>query len=164
MKNHDDKNVTTSSSEGYAFNLNNNLIFNLLIDIDSIIFELNSVCEIMKTLFYELYTNVGRQIERKDVGRKIKEIIEATGNSSSWFQNLVSHRNFFIHEAAPYFSIDITDGPDNYDLLIMKENIKTFDDESKYITMSEISAIIEGFLVTKPIIQNYLINLYKELP
>jgi hypothetical protein len=164
VENYERKNISKSNTEGYAFNIDNDLKFNLLVDIDSLFFELNSVCEIMTTLFYEIYTNVGKQIERKDVGIKIKEIIEATGNSSSWFQNLVSHRNFFIHEAAPYFSVDITDGPGNYDWLIMKENLKTFKDNSKYINMSEITSIIEGFLITKPIIQQYLISLYKELP
>ena len=164
VKNHDGKNISTPYSEGYAFNIDNNLIYNLLTDIDSLFFELNSVCEIMTNLFYELYTNVGRQIKRKNVGKKIKEIIEATGNSSIWFQNLASHRNFFIHEAAPYFAVDITKGSGNFDLLIMKENIKTFEDKSKYINMSELGAIIEGFKVAKPIIQKHLISIYKELP
>jgi len=163
-KSHEEKHVSTLHAEGYAFDIDDNLKYNLLIDIDSLLFELNSVCELMTSLFYELYANIGRQIKKKDVGKIIKGVIESTGNSGTWFQKLVSQRNFFIHEAAPYFAIDITKGAGSYDLLIMRENIKSFVDQSKFIKMSEINVIVEGFSFAKPIIQKHLIDLYKQLP
>jgi hypothetical protein len=163
-KTHGKEHVFTLQKEGYVFDIDDNLKFNLLLDIDSLLFELNSVCELMTSLFYVLYTNIGRQIKKKDVGITIKGIIEAAGNSSEWFQELDSQRNFFMHEAAPYFAVDISKGPGKYDLLIMRENIKFFDDHSKFIKMSEINSFVQGFSLAKPVIQRHLIELYQQMP
>jgi hypothetical protein len=161
MKTHKKEHIFTEQREGYVFDIEENLKFNLLIDIDSLLFELNSLCELMSSLFFELYTHTGKNIKKEEVGLQIKKVIEAAGKSSKWFKDLDSHRNFFIHEAAPYIAVDISGGPDKYDLLIMKENIKFFNDHSKFIKLSEINSIYEGFLIAKPIIQKHLIELYK---
>ena len=94
----------------------------------------------------------------------LKRIIEEAGESWNWFQELDNQRNFFMHEAAPYFAVDITKGHGNYDLLIMRENVKTFDDHSKFVKMSEINGVVKGFSSAKAIIQSHLIQLYKNLP
>ncbi len=160
-KAHKKEHIFTNKKEGYVIDIDDNLKFDLLTDIDSLFFELNSVCELMTNLFCVLYTNIGKPVQKKKAGLKIKQIIEAAGKPSDWFQKLVSHRNFFIHEGAPYFAVDISQGPGKYDLLIMKENIKCFKDDSKFIKLSEINSIVEGFSVAKPIIQKHLIELYE---
>ncbi|MBU4421087.1 MAG: hypothetical protein KKH84_08810, partial [Proteobacteria bacterium] len=96
-----------------------------------------------------------------EVGLIIKKIIEGAGKSSEWFVVLDNQRNFFMHEGAPYFAVDVTEGPGKYDLLIMRENIKIFHDHSKFIKLSEINSIMEGFSIAKPIIQKHLIELYQ---
>lgn len=163
-KAHNSEHIFTVQKEGYAFDIEENLKFNLLIDIDSLLFELNSVCELMTNLFFVLYTHAGKTLEKKKVGLIIKRIIEGAGKSSGWFIDLDNHRNFFMHEGAPYFAVDVSKGPGKYDLLIMKENIKVFDDQTKFIKLSEINSIVEGFLFSKPLIQEHLIKLYKGLP
>ena len=160
-KTHQKEHVFTLQKEGYVFDLDDNLKFNLLIDIDSLLFELNSVCELMTSLIFVLYEYIGKPIKKKEVGLTIKKIIEEAGNSSDWFQELDKQRNFFMHEAAPYFAVDISKGPGKYDLLIMRENIKFFDDHSKFIKLSEINSVVEGFALAKPIIQRHLIELYQ---
>lgn len=160
-KAHKKEHIFTEQEEGYVLDVEENLKFNLLIDIDSLLFELNSVCELMSSLFFELYTHIGKYIKQEEVGLQIKKVIEATGKSSKWFKDLDTHRNFFIHKAAPYFAVDISAGSDRYDLLIMKENIKSFNDHSKFIKLSEINSILKGFSIAKPIIQEHLIELYK---
>ena len=163
-KAHKIEHVYTAQKEGYVFDIEENLKFNLLIDIDSLLFELNSVCELMTNLFFVLYTHIGRTIKKKEVGMIIKSIIEDAGKSSGWFIELDNHRNFFMHEGAPYFAVDVSKGPGKYDLLIMKENIKVFDDHSKFIKLSEVNSIVKGFSFAKPIIQKHLIELYKGQP
>jgi hypothetical protein len=164
IEDHKSEHISTAQREGYAFNIKENLKFNLIVDIDSLLFELNSVCELMTNLFFVLYTHAGKTLEKKKVGLAIKGIIEGSGESSDWFIDLDNHRNFFMHEGAPYFAVDVSKGHGRYDLLIMKENIKIFDDHSKFIKLSEINAIVKGFLLSKPLIQGHLIELYKELP
>jgi hypothetical protein len=160
-KAHKQEHIFTNKKEGYVIDIDNNLKFDLLTDIDSLFFELNSVCELITNLFSVLYKNIGKPVQNNKAGLKIKQIIEAAGKPFDWFQKLVSHRNFFIHEGTPYFAVDISQGPGKYDLLIMKKNIKCFKDDSKFIKLSEINSIVVGFSVAKPIIQKHLIELYE---
>ena len=161
---HNSEQVFTAHKEGYVFNIESNLTFNLLIDIDSLLFELNSVCELITNLFFELYSHAGKAIEKKKVGLIIKKLIEDNGIQSDWFINLDNYRNFFMHEGAPYFAVDISKGHGKYDLLIMKENIKVFDNHSKFFKLSELDSIVQGFRSSKSLIQKHLIEIYKGLP
>lgn len=164
VRNHNSDHISTNRKEGYVFDINEDLKFNLLIDLDSLLFELNSVCELMTNLFFKLYTHAGKELDKKKTGLTIKRVIEDPGKSSSWFIELNTLRNFFMHEGAPYFAVDITKGQGKFDLLIMKENINNFDDQSKFIKLSKINSIVEGFLYSRQLIQQHLIDLYKELP
>lgn len=159
-KAHKEEHIFTKQREGYVFDIDEKLKYNLLIDIDSLLFELNSVCELMASLFFVLYTHIGKNIKKKEVGIIIKQVIEGAGKSSDWFSELDNQRNFFMHEGAPYFAVDVSEGPGKYDLLFMRENIKIFHDHSKFIKLSEINAIVKGFAIAKPIIQKHLIELY----
>ena len=161
---HNSDHIFTTKKEGYVFDIDENLKFNLLIDLDSLLFELNSVCELMTNLFFELYTHAGKKIDKKKVGFILKKVIEGSGKSSDWFIDLDTHRNFFMHEGAPYFAVDVTKGQGKFDLLIMKENIKNFDDQSKFIKLSKINSIVHGFLYSKQLIQKHLIDLYTGQP
>lgn len=69
-------------------------------------------------------------------------------------------RNFFIHEAAPYIAIDISGGSNKYELQIMKENLKIFENKEKFITLSELIEIVQGFIKAKPFIQDDLVDLF----
>jgi hypothetical protein len=157
---HEERHVFTKTKKGYAFRVNNNLKYNIICDIDSLLFEINSVCELMTKLFESLYSHAGKPIEKKKVGLKIKSIIENAKQNTSWFVNLTGHRNFFIHEAAPYIAIDISGGTGNYELLIMKENLKNFKNKDKFLKLSELNEIVQGFINAKPIIQDDLVSLF----
>ncbi len=157
---HESNHEFSDGTQGYAFTIDTNLKYNLLADIDSILFELNSVCELMSALFEELYFHAGKPIHEGKVGFEIKRVIEKTGQDAGWFQNLDLHRNFFIHEGAPYIAIDISKGVGKYDLIIMKKNLKSFGDPKDFIMLSEINLIVQGFALAKPIIQQALIALF----
>lgn len=160
--NHNKENIYTELIEGYALQMDRDLVYSLLIYIDSILFELNSVCELMTKLFEKLYAHVGKPINKECAGLKIKSVIEKNGKNSNWFQELDKHRNFFMHNGAPYLAIDISIVHKNYDLLIMKENINSFKDKSKFLKLSDINKIVHGFASAKPIIQQHLINLFSQ--
>ncbi len=162
-ENHEESNIFTKTTEGYALRTDNDLKYNLICDIDSLLFELNSVCELMTKLFESLYSHAGKALKKEDVGLKIKSIIESAKQNSSWFRALDEHRNFFIHNGAPYVAIDISNGPGSYELLIMRENLKSFEDNEKFIRLSDLNKIVQGFINSKPIIQDNLINLFKTI-
>lgn len=157
---HEESHVFTKKTEGYALRIDSDLKYRILCDIDSLLFEINSVCELILNLFESLYFHAGKPLRKKMVGLKIKAIIENANQNPSWFSNLAKHRNFFIHEAAPYIAIDISGGNDNYELLIMKANLKIFENDDKFIKLSELNEIVQGVINAKPVIQADLINLF----
>ena len=135
--NYGEEHIFTKEAEGYALPMREkrDLVHFLLADIDALLFETNSVCELMTNFFERLYSHAGINLRKGEAGLKIRNILESEGHDSKWFQDLDSHRNFFIHEGAPYFAIDVSLGPNKYDLLIMKENLKIFEDSSKFVRL-----------------------------
>ncbi len=170
-KKHQPKHIFIIDKNGYAFpdpsnskyNCINNLKYKLIADIDSFLFELNSLCELMMKLFERLYEHAEKNLPEKNAGLSIKAILEEAGGNSNWFTFLDDHRNTFIHEATPYLAIDISES-DNYDLLIMKENIKRFVDPEIFIRLSELNDIVQGFSQAKPVLQSNLISLFRPIP
>ncbi len=160
-ENHESKHVYQNDVEGYAFKIDNDLKYNLLIDIDSILFELNSVCDLMSSLFEKLYLFSGKSICKKKVGLELKKLFNKGGFNSDWFQKLDNHRNFFVHEGAPYLAVDITKGFGEYDLIIMKKNLTKFDDPDEFLKLSDLNQIVSGFVKAITIIQEKLITTIK---
>jgi hypothetical protein len=150
----------TQEREGYVFPIPQALQYGLLVDLDALLFELNASCELLQKFFALLHQHRGRPILKKRLGPKLREVIEAAGQNPGWFIALDSHRNFFIHDGAPYFAVDLSDAPGRYDLLIMKENVRSFEDEEKFVRLSALRDIIEGFERSKPVLQAYLIQLF----
>jgi len=150
----------TEKSEGVAFNIDDDLKYQLLIDIDSLFFELNSLCELMGQFFDQLHDLAGMSMPKKNSGLSIKSVLDKANQDSSWFVTLDNHRNFFLHNGAPYIAVDISPALNDVDVLIMKENIKNFSDESKFLRLSEINGIVKGFSTSKPVIQTYLRGLF----
>ena len=74
---------------------------------------------------------------------------------------LDKHRNFFIHEGAPYLAVDLSNEPTTHDLLIIKEKMKTFSDPDSFVSLSEINYIVQGFIEAKRQLQEYLVSLFR---
>lgn len=161
IKEVDPKYIFSSTKEGYGLSIDNNLKYNLIIDIDSLLFELNACCDFMKEFLEILYNHVGKTI--KDAGSTIKKILQAYGQSIDWFIDLDTHRNFLLHEGTAYIAIDISNAPQKYDLIIMKENLKTFTDTRKFFLLTELSHIVQSFEKGKVALQKELILLFKNL-
>jgi len=148
------------NTEGIALDVDDDLKYELLVDLDSLLFEFNSVCELTNTLFERLHDHIGRPMPRRNAGLSMRSILEANGEDTSWFVVLDTNRNFFMHEGAPYVAVDISNAPQDYDLLIMKENLKVFDDTRKFVKLSEIKQMVQGFRRSRPILQIYLRSLF----
>ncbi len=161
IKDHRQENIFTPQQEGRAMTIDNDLKYNLLVDIDSLLFELNSSCELITQFFEGLNRHAGKPIEKNQVGTYIRKILEDKEQDSNWFQMLDEHRNFFIHEGAPYVAVDISKEPTLYDLLIMKVQIQDFNDSTKFLRLSDINTILLGFQAAMPVIQSHLAGLFK---
>lgn len=163
INNHEPGHVFSKGKDGYVFKIDDNkLKYYLLIDIDSFLFEMDSCCELMTEYVGMVYEHIGKTIPKKEIGNKIKEIIENAGLENNWYLELNKHRNFFIHEGTPYFAVDISNS-EKYDLLIMKENLKNFTDEKKFVKLADLGKIENEFYKSKGAIQKHLIDLYNKL-
>lgn len=148
--------------EGYAFDLDDDLKFNFLLDLDSLLFELNSVCGLITHLFELSYSHAGRPLPTVPAGRAIKSVLEAAGHDTGWFRDLDTNRNFFSHIGAPYFAVDLS-SPTGHDLLIMKKNLRTFEDETAFLRLSALEAMARGFEKARHVIKEHLITLFAAL-
>ena len=150
----------TTEREGYVFPIPQDLQYGLLVDLDALLFELNSCCELLRKFFALLHQHIWQTTPETQLGQELRRIIEAAGEDPGWFVHLDTHRNFFMHHGAPYFAVDLSNEPERYDLFIMKENLRTFEDETKFVRLSELRDIVEGFTRSKRVLQEYLINLF----
>jgi hypothetical protein len=144
--------------EGHALLLDDELKYNLIIDLDSLIFELKSCLELMRQFLMEIYKLTNRKTSRKQINNEFKNIILLNDMHATWYDDLEKHRIFFIHKGAPSIAIDLTNEGEYYDLIIMKENLKKFDNRRKYLLLSDLNIIVNGFLKARGALQQYIIK------
>jgi hypothetical protein len=151
----------TAPDNGCAFSLPSDFKYAFLVDLDALLFEVNSCCELMGRLFESVYVHAGRSLPLTPVGRTIRQVLEAAGQDAQWFARLDDHRNFFLHEGAPYFAVDLSRADTgHYDLLIMKRNLRSFEDTGQFVRYSELRQIVGGFQNSKLPVQQHLAGLF----
>lgn len=156
------ENVSSNNINGYVLEIEEGIAYRLIVDIDSFLFEMNSCVELITKLIKKIYTLVGINVD--NINEELIKILLQKGQDKKWFALLDSGRNFFIHDGTPFFAIDYThSSKGKYDILIMKENLKTFDDRKKYYRLSDFNLVINGFYNSKNILTEHLILLCKNM-
>ncbi len=150
-----EKYIFTKDTEVYSMIIDNDLKYELLADINAFIFELNIVWELQKKLLQAISCHLGKQIKAKELSSEIKNII----GESAWFPELDSLRNFLMHHGAPYIAVDITDGNDKPNLIIMLKKVEKFNDPKSYIKFESLKKIVSGFRDSRKLLQNHLMYL-----
>ena len=144
--------------QGRALLLDDELKYNLIIDLESLIFELESCLELMRQFLLQIYEISNSKIRRKQINNEFKNIILQDDINATWYDDLEKHRNIFIHQGAPYIAIDLTNEGEYYDLIIMKENLKKFDNRKKFLLLSDLHRIVYGFIKAKGALQQHIIK------
>lgn len=135
----------------------------LLIAVEMFFYEFRAFLELLAKFCFELLTQIGKApgpkaqlssgevIEVSSKKGKVKShnfllyMCETRNISIDWFKFLVNHRNFFTHEGAPYCAIeDRLMIPKEYDLLIMRANVKDFTraNPQDYFRVSECQKVV----------------------
>jgi len=144
--------------QGRDLLLDDELKYNLIIDLESLIFELESCLELMRQFLLQIYEISNSKIRRKQINNEFKNIILQDDINATWYDDLEKHRNFFIHQGAPYIAIDLTNEGEYYDLIIMKENLKKFDNRKKFLLLSDLHRIVYGFIKARGALQQHIIK------
>lgn len=100
--------------------------------------------------------------ERCAPGRRRRgplETLDGPTQGVKWFNRLASARNFIAHIGAFYLALDTTEPA--WDLLLVKGNIKQFDDPRTYVRFSSVMEIMDGFLGCREAMQAHLVALFE---
>ncbi len=162
VETHENDNVSSIMKDGTSFSVDNDLKYCLIADIEALLFELFSCWQITKRFVLKIHQHVGNRFPRKQIDSEISAILSEHGHNIEWCELLKDHRIFMAHIGGAYLAIDISRGTrENWDLIIMKKNIKIFDNRDEYIPFSELNGIFEDFKFAMNILQAHLISLFK---
>ncbi len=150
--------ISSKTKNGYVLEIGEELTHKMLIDIDSFLFEMNSCVELIIKLIEKIYSVLRINVE--NINEELMKMLLEKGQDKKWFKLLDSGRNFFTHDGTPFFAIDYTNSLKGYyDILIMKENLKVFDDVKKFYRLSDFNIIADGFYHSKNILAQHIILL-----
>jgi hypothetical protein len=164
VKKHNPEHVSRAGHKAFVFRVDDDLKYCLLADIDSFIFEIDACLDLFINLNYMVHGHTGKNISRDESRKLLKNAAAAAGQGNGdprWFHDLDRARNTFIHNATPYIAVDLSEEENNkYDLLIMRENLHEFSDESKFIRLSGLNNVGRCFFKAVPIFEKFIASLY----
>jgi len=158
VKSHTPEQVFSSQKNGFVIEVDCNLKYLLIGDIDVLLFEFKSCLELMEILVTKIYRHLERRITAKEVRALIRSANLAEGYEVQWLDLLKDHRDFITHRGAFYLAIDVTQSHE-YGLLIMKENLQDFSDPTKFFTNADLSTIAQGFMNNKVALRELVIGI-----
>jgi len=157
VRGHGSEYVFTEIRCGRAFPVNADLKYCFIADIDALLFELDSCWALMRELYRGLRAHVGCPVD-SGVTTALREALGS--DTDWWFRWPDRHRNFVAHEGALYVAIEVTGG--NMELLVMRENLSSFADPTRFFRFSELREVSTAFDGLKQALQQVLIRLFGE--
>lgn len=159
---HTSSHVSTKSHEGYAFDVDDELKYQLISDIESLIYQLLSCWQITKKFVLKIRQHLGTNRYRKQINHEIETILSKQ-QDISWISSLTNYRDFVAHMGGIYLAVDVSStNTSDWDLLILKTIVQDFNSKDEYFTFSEIKIIFEGFVEASGILKTELLNTLKE--
>ncbi|RKR37657.1 hypothetical protein [Paraburkholderia sp. BL17N1] len=149
----------TPDREGIALPVDDHMKYLIIADFHSVLSEVDACIDSMKAFMHALHDHVGQPITPKQRIEMINSWMHERGVDPKWFNRLSSARNFIAHVGAFYLALDTTDP--HWDLLLVKRNIKQFDDPDTYVRFFSVTEIVEGFLDCRAAMQVHLVALFE---
>jgi len=147
---------------GWAFVTPDSRIFyDICVTVDACYFEFRSFYEIVgKYVIAFCKEMLDREVSEKE----LIQVLEDAGVDTSWIEPVKDTRKLFFHETAPWIALRIHErSPLVCSLLVLKENVHTFDDADKYITQDQLVDAIEGLQKASWEIHNWLVLRIEEV-
>jgi hypothetical protein len=119
------------------------LPYELLLDMDSFIFETRPLYEIVGKFLVELFrTLFGRKVTQGD----LQSILSSNGIDTRWIAELQENRKLFFHQTAPWVAIEVESGTVKFDPILLKRNVTTFEDPDSFVSFTQLRDIYDGFI------------------
>jgi hypothetical protein len=140
----DDAQLQLCLEENYGFKLpNKDLPYELLLDMDSFIFETRSLYEIVGKFRCSLFQIL---FNRKITHDDLKSILSKAGIDTRWIDELRTARILFFHETAPWLALKFDVDLKQADPILLKRNVVSCKDPSDLIEFSTLRQIYDGFV------------------
>lgn len=138
--------VEWALAEGGAFTLKDKeLAYELLLDMDSFIFETRSLYEIMGAFLRELFrTLLGKAVTESD----LQAILSASNIDTRWIAELRENRKLFFHQTAPWVAVSVEGEEKKFAPVMLKRHEHTFDDPSSFVEFARLREIYDGFVAS----------------
>lgn len=137
------------------------LPYEILIDIDSFIYELRSTYEIVGKFVCEFFETI---LDAHVDESKLQYLLNSKGFDTKWIQELRENRKLFFHETAPWIAVRIlSKEPFQFDLVLLKKNAKNFSNPDDYIHFKKLRCIYRGFASSLGELQQLIIEKIDEL-
>jgi hypothetical protein len=119
------------------------LPYELLLDMDSFVFETRSLYEILGKFLVELFrTLFGRAVTETD----LQSILSGNNIDTRWIAELRENRKLFFHETAPWVAVEVKCETMNFDPVLLKRQVITFDDPDSFVSFAQLRDIYDGFV------------------
>jgi hypothetical protein len=119
------------------------LPYEILVDIDSFLFESRSTYEIIGHFLSEFIKRIlGLEVSESE----LKEMLASQGIDIRWIEELRKGRILFFHRTAPWIALEINSiNPLKFELLVLKRDVKEFTDTDDYFHFDQLREIYQGF-------------------
>ena len=141
-------------SRGYAFTLKDQeLPYQLLLDMDSFIFETRSLYEILGKFLVSLFQLL---FDKKMTEEELQSLLLAQNIDTRWIGELREARKLFFHETAPWLAVRVGQGKDSYDPVLMKRHTIGFEDPNDLVEFAALREIYDGFVSSVSELHRYV--------
>ena len=140
----DPSQLDAALSEGYVFQLKDkDLAYELLLDMDSFLFEARSLYELVGKFLVALFDALfGRKITQAE----LQSILADKGIDTRWITELRENRILFFHQTAPWLAVQVDKTRTIVNPVLLKTPATTFDNPDERVDYDALRAIYEGFV------------------
>jgi hypothetical protein len=148
--------VEWSLAKGGAFTLKDKeLPYELLLDMDSFIFETRSLYEIMGKFLVELLrTLFAKAVTEVD----LRAILSASDIDTRWIAELRENRKVFFHQTAPWVAVSVEGEEKKFDPVMLKRNLHAFDDPNSFVEFARLREIYDGFVASATELHRFILE------
>lgn len=158
-KNVADEHHYTTENDGVTLPVDDDIKYQVIADFHALLSEVDACIECMKKFVVAIHTRTHQPITMRQAGDMIDTWMHDRGIAPAWFKEMADSRNFIAHDSAFYLALDTTES--SWDLLLLKENVKVFDDPNTYVRISRVVEIVHVFLNCQEAMQTHLIKLFE---
>jgi hypothetical protein len=132
------------------------LPFELIIDLDSFLFESRAAYELTGKFLRKFFSSI---FERSMKESTIVQTLANSGLDTEWITKLREARHALIHDVTGWPALEVVDeDPTRFELVLLMKNVDTLEDPKSFAHFEDFRAIQLGLWGSLEEIENWLMN------